>query len=240
MRTVAFALQKGGVGKTTTAVTCAHQAAEAGRRVLLVDADPQGSASSWLLTEAPAFELADVLPGRVTLGAAVTPVAGLDLLATVAIGGGLRAFADNALERTPYAFADLRDAAERAGYDLVVVDTSPANGRLERAVLVAVDEVVPVLLAEAFSVDGLETHREFLAEVRRGYRATVASKRLVLNCINASFRRHAIYRAMVQQLGAELYEIPQDSALPEAQMVHTPAPATSRAVAALRTLAVAL
>jgi chromosome partitioning protein len=237
MRTVAFALQKGGVGKTTTAVTVAHQAAQAGRRVLLIDADPQGSASSWLLTDAPAWELADVLSGEMKLAQAVVPVADLDLLATIAIGGGLRAYADNQLERTPYAFADLLGSAD---YDLVVIDTSPANGRLERAVLLAVDEVVPVLLAEAFSVDGLETHRAFLQEVRDGYRAAVASTRLVLNGINQSFRRHAIYREMVAQLGAQLFEVPQDSAMPEAQMTHTPAPASSRAVAALRTLAAVL
>ena len=108
MKSIAFVLQKGGTGKTSVSVTTAHQAATAGRRVLLVDADPQGSASSWLLTTAPAWELADVLTGKATISDAVVAVAGLDLLATVAIGGGLRTYADNALEREPFIFSDLR------------------------------------------------------------------------------------------------------------------------------------
>ncbi|MAG36169.1 MAG: chromosome partitioning protein [Dehalococcoidia bacterium] len=241
MRTIAFALQKGGTGKTSCSVTVAQMAAEAGHRVLMVDADPQGSASSWLLTEAPPHELADVLTGAAALADTAVPVApGMELVPTFGIGGGLRAAADN-LEGRPFHIDDaVRKPAAAAGYDLVVFDTSPANGRLERAVLAACDEVVPVLTAELFAVDGLEVFRDFVANVESGLRVSVGSPRLVLNLVNDSFRRHAAYRRTIERTGLEVYEVHQDARMPEAQMTNTALPATSRAAAPLRELASAV
>ena len=63
-KTIAFHLQKGGVGKTTISGTLACQSAIDGYSTLLIDVDPQGNASSWFLEEAPSFELADVVQGR--------------------------------------------------------------------------------------------------------------------------------------------------------------------------------
>lgn len=63
MHCVAFHVAKGGVGKTTLAGNTAYLASKT-RRVVLVDADPQGSATSWLVTTPCACELADVLRGE--------------------------------------------------------------------------------------------------------------------------------------------------------------------------------
>ena len=64
---MAFALQKGGVGKTSVAGNIAVLASDLGRKVLLIDGDPQASLSSWLITESPRHELADILAGKATL-----------------------------------------------------------------------------------------------------------------------------------------------------------------------------
>ena len=60
-KTIAFHLQKGGVGKTTISGTLACQSALDGYRTLAIDCDPQGNLSSWFLSEPPKYELADVL-----------------------------------------------------------------------------------------------------------------------------------------------------------------------------------
>ena len=60
-KTIAFHLQKGGVGKTTISGTLACQSALDGYKTLLIDVDPQGNASSWFLKKTPKYELADVV-----------------------------------------------------------------------------------------------------------------------------------------------------------------------------------
>ena len=70
MRKVAFHLQKGGVGKTTLSVSTAVSLADAGRKTVLLDLDPQGNSTSWLLGDRDVtHEAADVLFGRVDVSA---------------------------------------------------------------------------------------------------------------------------------------------------------------------------
>src|ERR1700731_761753 len=82
MQTVAILNQKGGSGKTTTAVNLAAALGELGRRVLLTDLDPQASASRWLAIEDKEGGLYDVLVKRTTLEPHIrqTTVAGVDLV----------------------------------------------------------------------------------------------------------------------------------------------------------------
>ena len=73
MKAFAFHLQKGGVGKTTLSVSIAWELAHMGHRTVLVDCDPQGNSSSWLLegNVSPEYELADVLLQRAEPKAAI-------------------------------------------------------------------------------------------------------------------------------------------------------------------------
>lgn len=217
MKTVAFSIQKGGTGKTSLAGNVAYLTKF---KTLLIDGDPQGSVSSWFLTEAPEYELADVLQGKATLSETMLELKdGLYLVPTFAIGGGLRAYSDMALDREPFIFQNLREEAESLGFEVVIYDLGPAAGRLERCVLLGCDEVVTPLTPEYFSVDGIEIFKQLLQEVQR-YRGEVQHRKIVLNLINRSFRRHVKYRDLVKGLEYEVFEVGQDAKLPEAQILH--------------------
>ncbi len=220
MKAVAFSIQKGGVGKTTLSGSVGFLAARRGK-TLLVDADPQGSLTSWLLADPLKEELADVLKGQLKLADALVQLKeGLYLLGTFAIGGALLQYGQEGLERKPFVFQELRQQAADMGFDLVIFDTHPGSTRLERAVLLGSSEVITPMTPEYLSVDGVEIFRNFLENDVRSYRGLVTHDKIVLNLLNGSYRRHKAYREKVRGLGYQVFEISQDAKLAEAQIYH--------------------
>jgi len=138
--------EKGGTGKTTTAVNVAAAFAERGLRVLVVDLDPQAAASAWLGVHEPDDTLADALIDEAPLHTAVTPgnVPGVEV-----IGATRRlAAAEVHLAREPGGNGILRHAlaglpADR--WDLIILDCPPTLGQLSVAALTAATHVlIPV------------------------------------------------------------------------------------------------
>ena len=161
---LAIANQKGGVGKTTTAINLGAALAALERRVLLVDCDPQGNATRGLGRPATPPHLYHVLSGGVPAVEAVRPSGfpHLDLLP-----------ADRDLVGVEVEFSTfdgwegrLRDAlAPLAGaYDLVLLDCPPSLGHLTVTALVAASAVLVPLQCEYFALEGI---RELLATVDR-------------------------------------------------------------------------
>ena len=148
MKTLAVTNQKGGSGKTTTAVNLAAALGERGLRVLLVDLDPQASASAWLGVKDGGRGLLDVLTSNVHLSDVVhqTAAKGVELVPA----SSWLASAEKALAGEPGAELVFRKALRRlpGRWDYVLVDCPPALGLLTVSALAAVEEVlVPVELS---------------------------------------------------------------------------------------------
>ena len=168
MRTIAVGNQKGGVGKTTTVVNLGFELARRGRRVVLVDADPQASLSLCLGVERPGRGLAAVLgdhePGRVRLSEVVVacPVPGMWLVPSdVGLAG-----AAAGMERRPGREMLLRQALLPVRADYVLIDCPPSLGLLTVMALAAAEEVVVPVKAEYLDLRGLVLFWQTLARVR--------------------------------------------------------------------------
>ncbi len=180
----AVANQKGGVGKTTTAVNVAACIAEAGYTTLLVDVDPQANATVGVgvpRTQSPG--LYEVLSGEVSAAEAVTASSVAELRALPA-GAGL-AGANVELPRLDGFEYRLRDCLEplRASYEYIILDCPPSLGPLTVCALVAADRVIVPVQTEYFALEGLAGLLETLALVQRELnpRLTVAGMLLTMH-----------------------------------------------------------
>jgi chromosome partitioning protein len=164
----AIANQKGGVGKTTTAVNVGACIAEAGFETLLVDVDPQANATVGLgLQRSQTPGLYEVLAGTSSARASIveTRIDGLRLLPA---GPGL-AGANVELPRLEGFERQLRECLEpiRGDFEYVLLDCPPSLGPLAVSALVAADRVIVPVQTEYFALEGLAGLLETLELIRR-------------------------------------------------------------------------
>lgn len=168
---ISISNQKGGVGKTTSAVNLSTELALAGKRVLLVDFDPQGSASSGLGVElnSEGSDLYDVFFGKLPLSKIIKPtkVKGLSVAPSSSDLVGL----EIEMGKTPGRELILRSELSllRTTYEYVLIDCPPSSGLLTLNALGAADKILIPLQAEYYALEGLSALMRTIEFVRQTF-----------------------------------------------------------------------
>lgn len=244
-RIISFTNQKGGVGKTTTAINLGAAIAQAGLRCLLVDLDPQGNASTGLgsYSGQRGLTIFDVLAGTREIGETIasTPVAGLDLIPGSLDLSGI----DSDLQQNPDKASRLRSALRNglssdAGrtYDYVLIDCPPALNLLTVNALTTAHAIVVPLQAEFFALEGLTQLLSTVRQIQRRMNPALRINGIVLTMYD---HRNRLSRQVAEDvrsnLGDAVYRtmIPRNVRLSEAPshglpaLIYDPSCAGSRA-----------
>ncbi|MGV1100613.1 ParA family protein [Thiovibrio sp. JS02] len=180
---VALANQKGGVGKTTTAINLAASVALLGKRVLLVDSDPQGNASSGLGINGANSKshLYHCYMGEATPDTAICQVAEISKLSVLPTRIdliGVEVELITAAQRERYLAKVLEPL--RPQYDFIFIDCPPSLGLLTINALTAADTVIIPLQCEYFALEGLSQLVRTIRLVKNSYNRNLAIEGLLL------------------------------------------------------------
>ncbi|WP_300973294.1 ParA family protein [Sphingomonas sp. LHG3406-1] len=225
---VAIANQKGGVGKTTTAINLATGLAAMGWRVLLVDLDPQGNASTGLGIgpHARSRSSYEVLIGSETVDNSVleTRVPRLELLpATQDLSGAEVELVD--FDRRTHRLADALDAAPPR-WDICLIDCPPSLGLLTVNALVAARHLLVPLQCEFFALEGLSQLLQTVERIRTRFNPELSILGVALTMFDRRNRLSAQVAEDVRAcLGAAVFDtvVPRNVRLSEAPSHGLPA-----------------
>lgn len=174
MLTIAIANQKGGVGKTTTAINMATAMAATGWRTLLIDLDPQGNASTGLGVDAESRGVSsyDLLVEEVPVAEAVvgTSIPGLDIIPATVDLSGAEVELVSVEERTSRLSTALRN---HRGHEICFIDCPPSLGLLTLNALCAADSILVPLQCEFFALEGLSQLLKTVEQVQQRFNPTL-------------------------------------------------------------------
>jgi chromosome partitioning protein len=229
-RIYALANQKGGVGKTTTAINLAACLAEAGERSLVVDLDPQANATSGLGMRANGTSSYDLLDGA-PLGelAKHTAFANLDLVPSKPDLAG--AVVELAARDDGERYLAQALASGTSGYDFVFIDCPPALGPLTVNALAAADRVLVPVQAEYYALEGLTQLMQSIDLIRRRLNPRLGIGGVLMTMVDARTRLAQDVEAEVRRHFGELVfrtSVPRSVRLAEAPSHGLPAIAYDR------------
>lgn len=201
---VSFINQKGGVAKTTTAINVSAQWAKAGKKILLIDLDPQSSATRAIFGDAE-YEntIYDVLTGEIEAQEAVvtSETFGIDVIPSEIMLSGIEIILASKFGRESIlkrCLAEIKD-----NYDIIVIDCSPSLGLLTVNALIASKDIVIPICPEYFSLKGIDLILETLKHIHQG----LGHKIDVRGIIISKYRNRRIVEKVISDLRTN-YTIP--------------------------------
>ncbi len=211
MKRIAFANQKGGVGKTTSAVNTAAFLARNGKRVLLVDSDPQGNASSGLGIEkkGTSATVYDILINGTEPEKAVIQTeyknlhiipSGMDL-----VGAELELIDEARRE------FKLKDALDKLdpNYDVVIIDCPPSLGLVTINCLTAAEGVIIPLLCEFYSLEGLSQLTNTISHINKLYNNRLILFGVLINMYDGRLNlTHQVMNEIKKYFSDKLFKTP--------------------------------
>jgi chromosome partitioning protein len=223
---ITVTLRKGGSGKTTTAVNLASSLAKHGKKVLLIDLDPQANATLSLgvdIVNTP--NIADVLQGKHAIEHVINdPLKGFDLIPSNQILAQIEA----TLATDPSKYAQIIKsllAPLLPRYDYILIDTPPSESMLTITALVASDYALIPTQAHYLAMHGLQQALDLITRVKEGYGANVEILGIVPTMVQTGTN---IADMFIEQLKADYptlllpYPVPHSIKLTESQAMNEP------------------
>lgn len=201
---VSFINQKGGVAKTTTAINVSSQWAKLGKKVLLVDLDPQASATRSIFGDQE-FDntIYDILTSEIRANEAVvrSDSFGIDVIPSEVMLSGIEIMLSSKFGRETILKRCLSDIQNN--YDVVVIDCSPSLGLLTVNALMASEDIVIPICPEYFSLKGIELILETLKNIHAGLGHQINVRGIIIS----KYRNRRIVDQVIRDLRTK-YELP--------------------------------
>ena len=204
MHIIALSNNKGGSGKTSTTVNLAAAFGERRLRVLVVDLDPQGSATDWIGAGKSSSGLVEFSEGGIRVGKLVVPstAPGVDL---VPASASLVPLGESSPNET--GFAIVRAFARLPDYwDLVLVDTPPTLGYLSLAPLVASDRVLIPVEGHALGLGGVASVMESMQRAKRRVNPRLELLGIVAARVNSTNHSSEVVAMLRERFGAAVLD----------------------------------
>ncbi len=220
-RIIAIANQKGGVGKTTTAINLSSSLAHFSRRVLLIDMDPQGNSSRGVGVDSSLLQkgIYETLVGDVNINKVIkkTAMKNLDVIPSNIKLASLDPAVANHVENPYFILKDVLVGLEKE-YDYIIIDCPPSLGLLNINALVASNSVLIPVQCEYFAMEGVAQILAAVSRIQTQYNPSLKIEGFLFTMYDSRTRLGTEVTTQIRGLFKEntfLTSIPRNISLPE-------------------------